>query len=255
VSSGGNSSCTATANSGYRFTGFSGDCSGTTCTLRNVTSAKSVTANFAAIAIDGACGSAHGKPVAKAPSANLCQQGAASPLQGDGPWAWICQGQNNGLSALCQAGKTCEFAGSLLPGAGCPAGSTSSTPPLWSLGDRPGKNRYLVAADANIELTIRSTPRPGDAPTRQWLYYRLRQGGVTQPYHLLTPQGSVPLDAAQAALENYGYPFSPQGLTTLLRTTPQSLGLQAGDELLYGHAYFAADGTLITDNSVSIEVR
>lgn len=43
---GSNSSCTATANAGYTFSAFSGDCTGSTCALSNVTSAKSVTATF-----------------------------------------------------------------------------------------------------------------------------------------------------------------------------------------------------------------
>ncbi|RRD64818.1 IPTL-CTERM sorting domain-containing protein [Comamonadaceae bacterium OH2310_COT-174] len=46
VFEGGNVTCTATANAGYTFSAFSGDCTGTTCTLTNVTSPKSVTANF-----------------------------------------------------------------------------------------------------------------------------------------------------------------------------------------------------------------
>ncbi|MBK6569521.1 InlB B-repeat-containing protein [Candidatus Aalborgicola defluviihabitans] len=46
VSYGSNSTCTATANLGYTFTGFSGACTGATCVLSNVTSAQSVTANF-----------------------------------------------------------------------------------------------------------------------------------------------------------------------------------------------------------------
>ncbi|MBI3148378.1 MAG: right-handed parallel beta-helix repeat-containing protein, partial [Betaproteobacteria bacterium] len=46
VDHGGNSSCTYTANAGYTFTAWSGDCTGATCDLSNVTSAKTVTANF-----------------------------------------------------------------------------------------------------------------------------------------------------------------------------------------------------------------
>jgi hypothetical protein len=48
VSSGSNSTCTATANSGYTVAGWSGDCSGTStsCTLSNVISDKTVTAFF-----------------------------------------------------------------------------------------------------------------------------------------------------------------------------------------------------------------
>ncbi len=51
VSHGGGSTCTATPGGGYSFTGWSGDCTGATCILSNVTSAKSVTASFLA---DGA---------------------------------------------------------------------------------------------------------------------------------------------------------------------------------------------------------
>ena len=46
VSHGGSSTCSATPGAGYSFTGWSGDCSGATCALTNVTAAKSVTANF-----------------------------------------------------------------------------------------------------------------------------------------------------------------------------------------------------------------
>ena len=46
VNHGSNSTCTASANSGYTFSAFSGDCTGATCTLSNVTSAKAVTATF-----------------------------------------------------------------------------------------------------------------------------------------------------------------------------------------------------------------
>lgn len=42
----GASSCTATANTGYSFTGWSDDCTGASCNLTNVTTTKSVTANF-----------------------------------------------------------------------------------------------------------------------------------------------------------------------------------------------------------------
>jgi len=48
VGHGQSSTCTASGATGYLFTGFSGDCSGLTCTLSDVQSAKSVVANFLA---------------------------------------------------------------------------------------------------------------------------------------------------------------------------------------------------------------
>lgn len=48
VTNGSNSTCTYTANPGYTFTNWSGDCTGASCVLTGVTAAKSVTANFTA---------------------------------------------------------------------------------------------------------------------------------------------------------------------------------------------------------------
>ena len=49
VPHGSNATCTATAHTGYRFTGWGGSCSGNTspCTLTNVTAATNVSAQFA----------------------------------------------------------------------------------------------------------------------------------------------------------------------------------------------------------------
>lgn len=46
VTEGGSATCSATSNPGYVFSSWSGDCSGSACTLSNVISAKTVTANF-----------------------------------------------------------------------------------------------------------------------------------------------------------------------------------------------------------------
>lgn len=48
VPSGGTSTCTATPNAGYSFTAWSGDCSGATCVLSNITAARTVVASFTA---------------------------------------------------------------------------------------------------------------------------------------------------------------------------------------------------------------
>ncbi len=71
VPDGGTSSCTATANPGYTFTGFAGctSVSGNTCTLANVTAPAAVTANFAAFAVAGSLppgtyGAAYSQPLA-----------------------------------------------------------------------------------------------------------------------------------------------------------------------------------------------
>lgn len=63
VTSGGGSTCTATANANYTFSAFSGSCSGATCVLTNVTSTQNVTATFTAntLTISGASSAVVGK--------------------------------------------------------------------------------------------------------------------------------------------------------------------------------------------------
>ena len=53
VSHGSTAACTATANPGYTFSAFSGDCTGATCSITNVTAAKTVTASFAPTSVNG----------------------------------------------------------------------------------------------------------------------------------------------------------------------------------------------------------
>ena len=49
VANGGNASCTASANPGFTFTAFSGDCVGATCNLTNITANKAVVGTFTPI--------------------------------------------------------------------------------------------------------------------------------------------------------------------------------------------------------------
>lgn len=101
VNHGSNSSCTATPNSGFIFDSWSGDCSGSSCDLNTVHSARSVTANFATI-IDGVCGTDDSQVLTGTPQ-NLCSSGTASAVTGSGPWSWSCLGANTGSDASCSA--------------------------------------------------------------------------------------------------------------------------------------------------------
>ena len=95
------SSCDATANQGFIFTGWSGACSGNICTLNGVMNPSAVIANFARIT-DGACGTDHGQSLTSTPT-NLCSSGIASVVNGTGPWGWSCSGSNGGTTAQCNA--------------------------------------------------------------------------------------------------------------------------------------------------------
>jgi hypothetical protein len=54
--------------------------------------------------ISGNCGTDNGKILSSAPT-NLCTTGIASNITGQGPWDWICQGQNGGTNINCRADK------------------------------------------------------------------------------------------------------------------------------------------------------
>ncbi|MER2520882.1 MAG: OmpA family protein [Bdellovibrionales bacterium] len=63
--------------------------------------------------LDGRCGTAIDIGVDRAPSANLCAQGVASRVSGEGPWSWACSGSNGGAAAACFAPKKSDgFCGS-----------------------------------------------------------------------------------------------------------------------------------------------
>lgn len=124
VNHGADSSCTATANSGYVFNQWSGQCTGSSCTLTSVNSPVNVIAQFGLIT-DGACGVDNGQTLTTTP-VNLCNTGTASPVSGAGPWSWSCTGNNGGATTNCSANiQTYSIKSSAIPPEG---GSVSCTP-------------------------------------------------------------------------------------------------------------------------------
>ncbi|OYY92514.1 MAG: hypothetical protein B7Y41_15635 [Hydrogenophilales bacterium 28-61-23] len=98
----------ATANSGYAFSNWTGTGGFATTgsnplTVGNVTAAQTITANFTNAPIVGVCGSSNGQARATAPTANLCATGGATAVIGTGPWNWGCNGLNGGAAASCSA--------------------------------------------------------------------------------------------------------------------------------------------------------
>jgi hypothetical protein len=106
----GSSTCTATANAGFTFTAWSGDCAGATCTLANVTSAKSVTASFSAItyAITSAVNPAGAGTVTCTPNpvghagSSMCTA-AANAGFGFTAWSGDCVGATCTLTSVTSA--------------------------------------------------------------------------------------------------------------------------------------------------------
>lgn len=69
------------------------------------TSSKSDRTTSAVVAEDGLCGSSDGMGTDHAPGSNLCAKGAASRVNGSGPWTWACSGENGGAAAACSASR------------------------------------------------------------------------------------------------------------------------------------------------------
>ena len=63
-----------------------------TCQGVNGGAIASCSANIQSQGGNGACGSANGEDLLKAPSSNLCSAGKASKVTGTGPWNWTCSG-------------------------------------------------------------------------------------------------------------------------------------------------------------------
>lgn len=56
---------------------------------------------------DGLCGSSSNQEHSSVPSSNLCSQGEASVVTGDGvPYSWTCSGSGGGEAVTCEATKT-----------------------------------------------------------------------------------------------------------------------------------------------------
>lgn len=104
-------SLTAIPADGNRFTGWSGACQGTGSCNILIDSAKSVTAGFELVPIDGTCGNSNGMSLTAAPTTGLCAYGGGTPTSvvGIGPWNWICQGSNGGGSVMCTANKVFQL--------------------------------------------------------------------------------------------------------------------------------------------------
>lgn len=102
---------TAMPAGGNRFTGWSGACQGTGSCNILIDSAKSVTAGFELVPVEGSCGSSDGGSLTAIPTTGLCAYGGGTPTSvvGTGPWSWICQGANGGGSVMCTANKVFQL--------------------------------------------------------------------------------------------------------------------------------------------------
>lgn len=99
---------TAVPATGYHFVNWTGTIGFITTTanpliVNNVTSAQTITANFAHDPINGACGSANGTTLTIIPTTNLCVDNSLPTVTGTGPWNWDCDGQYSGSTEACSA--------------------------------------------------------------------------------------------------------------------------------------------------------
>ncbi len=105
VTHGQDAHCTATADGGYHFSEWTGDCSGSgACALASVTAARSVSATFVRDPIDATCGAAADAPAVTVPTTHLCATGTpGSVLSANGQYGWECAGEHGGTAQQCSA--------------------------------------------------------------------------------------------------------------------------------------------------------
>ena len=138
---------TASPDAGSTFSGWSGDCIGTGACTVTMDTAKSVTATFSLLPVNGVCGSADGQTFTSAPTANLCSAGTASDVTGSGPWNWTCIGLYGGGTASCSASIT-SFAISTSVTDGTGGTITSST----SMVPYGGSVTFTITPDTGYTL-------------------------------------------------------------------------------------------------------
>jgi hypothetical protein len=61
------------------------------------------------VPINGICGSSNNQVLVTKPTTNLCNQGTATTVAGEGPWIWDCVGQYGGNDASCESGKAADI--------------------------------------------------------------------------------------------------------------------------------------------------
>ncbi len=93
---------TAPPAEGSIFVGWGDSCPGTGTCQVTLTAAVQVTAWFEPIPVDAVCGVNPVNPIPTVP-VNLCEQGFATAVSGNGPWTWGCQGLWGGSDATCSA--------------------------------------------------------------------------------------------------------------------------------------------------------
>ena len=146
VNYGGSASCSATPNAGYTFTGWSGDCSGASCALVNVTAARSVTANFV-------------------PNGTKTFVGASAT------------GSGNVTASFTGGGVTCGYSSAQLIGASAPPPGVSFPHGLFDF------TVANCAAGATLSFTI-TYPQPLPANTHYWQYGPTTDNGAPHWYTL-----------------------------------------------------------------------
>jgi len=84
------------------------------CKDKNSDDANLCSATKKIVKVDGVCGSSHKGSYASAPATGLCSSGNASPVYGNGPWVWLCNGSNGGSFAVCFALKGADISSSCI---------------------------------------------------------------------------------------------------------------------------------------------
>jgi outer membrane protein OmpA-like peptidoglycan-associated protein len=132
------------------------------------------------MAEDAVCGTANNVIVDIAPTIDLCAKGAASRVNGSGPWTWACSGTNGGRAVSCTALKKidgiCGAANSSgsdhMPMAGlCDAGYASAVtgngPWAWTCSGLNGGQAATCSASPRVNAVCGPASLSGlkQAPT------------------------------------------------------------------------------------------
>jgi len=144
--------------------------------------------------VNGACGTANGTSATSKPTANLCSNGAASSVSGNGPWAWSCSGSNGGSSPSCATVDASNGQAVMPP----------TVPQPQSNGDIVGVNIQNTTSQASIPhiFTFGQIFKKGQVQPTDRLVARVNGSVIQVQLDTLSnwPDGSVKLGAVTLSL-------------------------------------------------------
>jgi len=124
-----------------------------------------------------------------------------------------------------------------------------------SVGNSTGLSCVKLPSDQHIDLMINTTNGRGDTPIYEWLPITATINGNSISLYLLSDKGIYDLNTVLADIYAYTYSFGNSSVSYIGTMSMSDLGLNTGDEFIYGYLYMNCNDEMFIDNKVIINVK